>query len=209
MIVDPEPFPHTVIDGLWDDDLLRRVRDEFPDASDRRWVRFANDREVKHGGRAEMFGEACIELYRQLSTPELLADIAEAFDLDDLQPELHGGGMHQIPPQGHLAVHTDFTVSPHTGRHRAINLLIYLNDDWDQRWGGDLELWGDDGPARIIAPTFNRTVIFACSDRSWHGHPEPLRCPPDRSRRSFAVYYYTAPDHSVPVRSTVFREVVA
>ena len=42
-----------------------------------------------------------------------------------------------------------------------------------------------------IAPYFNRMAIFSTTDFSWHGHPDPLSCPPDRSRKSMALYYYT------------------
>jgi hypothetical protein len=34
-------------------------------------------------------------------------------------------------------------------------------------------------------------VIFSTTDFSYHGHPEPLNCPDNRSRRSLALYYYT------------------
>ena len=37
----------------------------------------------------------------------------------------------------------------------------------------------------------NRAVVFNTTDWSWHGHPEPLRCPPGWTRRSIALYYYS------------------
>jgi hypothetical protein len=40
-------------------------------------------------------------------------------------------------------------------------------------------------------PVFNRMVIFNTTDLSYHGHPDPLNCPEDRSRRSLALFYYT------------------
>jgi hypothetical protein len=33
--------------------------------------------------------------------------------------------------------------------------------------------------------------MFSTTDYSYHGHPDPLRCPPERSRKSLALYYYT------------------
>src|SRR5665213_1361673 len=44
---------------------------------------------------------------------------------------------------------------------------------------------------RKILPLFNRLAMFSTTSKSYHGHPHPLTCPPDRSRRSMAVYYYT------------------
>ena len=34
-------------------------------------------------------------------------------------------------------------------------------------------------------------VVFTSTDFSFHGHPDPLTCPPERSRRSLALYYYS------------------
>jgi hypothetical protein len=47
---------------------------------------------------------------------------------------------------------------------------------------------------RIAAfePSFNRCVLFATGDESFHGVTE-VRCPPNESRRSFAAYYYPDP----------------
>ena len=42
-----------------------------------------------------------------------------------------------------------------------------------------------------ILPLFNRCAIFSTTDFSFHGHPTPLTCPPDRSRQSLATYYYS------------------
>ena len=73
-------------------------------------------------------------------------------------------------------------------------MLIYLNKDWKKAWGGDLELWPADMTkrAKAIAPLAGRCVIFSTTDQSFHGHPEPLACPADRTRKSIALYYYTA-----------------
>ena len=53
---------------------------------------------------------------------------------------------------------------------------------WDR--GGSRCVW------RFV-PVFNRVVIFDTSNFSYHGHPRPLACPPDRARKSIALYYYT------------------
>jgi hypothetical protein len=82
---------------------------------------------------------------------------------------------------------------------RRINALLYLNRDWSEEYGGHLELWPEDmgGPQARILPTFNRLVVFESNAHTLHGLPEPVRCPPDRVRRSLVSYSYTTtrPDH--------------
>jgi Rps23 Pro-64 3,4-dihydroxylase Tpa1-like proline 4-hydroxylase len=116
-----------------------------------------------------------------------------------------GGGYHLIPPgDGRLALHIDFNRSPDTGLFRRLNFLVFLNEGWDDP-GGRLQL-GDDGGgvAREIVPQFNRTVVFATSDRSWHGHPRPAA----RWRRSVAAYFFSwqPPADYVGDHSTVWWE---
>jgi Rps23 Pro-64 3,4-dihydroxylase Tpa1-like proline 4-hydroxylase len=108
-------------------------------------------------------------------------------------PHLQGGGVHNTRPGGYLKVHADFNKHPRYGLDRRLNLLIYLNEDWQPEYGGDLELWSPDMQSCIhsIAPIAGRCVIFRTSSNSYHGHPHPLTCPPDRSRRSVALYYYS------------------
>jgi 2OG-Fe(II) oxygenase superfamily len=107
--------------------------------------------------------------------------------------ELEGGGLHQITPGGFLKVHADFNYHPLTHQHRRLNLLVYRNPDWHETWDGNLELWSRDMSrcVKSIAPVLNRCVIFNTTDSAYHGHPRPLACPPGRSRKSLALYYYT------------------
>ena len=108
-------------------------------------------------------------------------------------PHLRGGGVHIIRRGGKLGIHADFNHHKRLKVFRRLNLLLYLNREWDEAWGGHLELWNRDKTrcCRRIAPVFNRTVIFDTSNFSYHGHPEPLECPQDESRKSLALYYYT------------------
>lgn len=208
-IHDIEPFPWWSIDGWWDAVLLDRVVAEVPGPEDPRWKRYQNDLEGKLEGGPDTWGPATLQLMGLLASPEWIGTIERLTGIEGLIPEFIGGGFHRIEPGGLLAVHTDFNISPATGRYRRINCLIYMNYDWQEDWGGHLELWGDassEGPAVSLLPVFNRTALFVTSDHSFHGHPHPLACPPGRSRLSFAVYYYTdepPADASAP-HSTIF-----
>jgi Rps23 Pro-64 3,4-dihydroxylase Tpa1-like proline 4-hydroxylase len=109
-------------------------------------------------------------------------------------PYFGGGGLHQIEPGGFLKIHADFNVHPKLKLDRRLNMLVYLNKDWRDEYGGHLELWDRDLSAcrKKILPSFNRTVIFSTTDTSFHGHPHPLTAPVGMSRKSVSLYYYTA-----------------
>lgn len=196
----PGPFPHLTLVGHWRPGDLDRVRAEFPDAHDPRWRRYSNAQEGKLEGPAEMWGPATRVLFERFAM--LGPSLGEAFGIPDLSMETIGGGYHLIPPGGRLAVHTDFNRSGDSGLYRRLNLITYLNDGWDDE-GGYLELWDEHGPAEVIPPEFNHTVIFETSDRSWHGHPKPAK----RARYSVAAYYFSPepPPGYVTEHSTIWH----
>jgi Rps23 Pro-64 3,4-dihydroxylase Tpa1-like proline 4-hydroxylase len=108
-------------------------------------------------------------------------------------PYFTGGGLHQIKRGGKLSVHADFNFHNDLKLDRRINVLVYLNKDWEEAYGGHFELWDRDmsKAQQKILPLFNRCAIFSTTSYSYHGHPTPLACPPDRTRKSIATYYYS------------------
>ena len=92
-----------------------------------------------------------------------------------------------------MAVHADFTRHRLLQLDRRLNVLLYLNEHWEDEWEGHLELWAPDMKScgRRLRPQAGRCVVFNTSDNSFHGHPEPLACPDGITRKSIALYYYT------------------
>lgn len=90
-------------------------------------------------------------------------------------------------------IHTDVNRHPFSGGklHQVCNAILYLNENWRESYRGHLEFWDKNLKCRKkISPIANRFVLFQTDSTSFHGHPEPLRCPSDRRRNSIAVYYY-------------------
>jgi len=145
----------------------------------------------------------------ELNSPRFVAFLTAVTGIPDLLADdsLEGGGLHRSVKGGYLNIHADFTVHPrHRHWRRRVNLLLYLNDDWPGEYGGELEFWSRDMKRCVTktAPIGNRVVIFTTDADSFHGHPEPLRCPDGVSRRSLALYYFTEEDAPVE-RSTNYR----
>jgi hypothetical protein len=206
-----DPFPHIVLDDLFDPELLTQVLAEF-DAMDRdKWR--ARDKDFDRKWATEdiqHFGPITRSFIHQLNGGLFLNFLEGLTGIEGLisDPHLRGGGLHEIRREGALGVHADFNLYPRLNIWRRLNLLLYLNQNWDPAWGGELELWDRAGRKRVksIVPIFNRVVIFDTSNYSYHGHPHPLMCPPDRSRKSIALYYYTAlkPEGEIDPHTTLF-----
>ena len=166
-------------------------------ASDRTtWHHTENSRERKYSTEDEQqFGPYTRALIHVFNSGPFLGFLENLTGIEGLMadPHLRGGGLHEIKRGGSLGVHADFNFYKRLNVYRRLNLIVYLNKGWQEEWGGHLELWakGADRPAARIAPTFNRAVIFDTSNASYHGHPHPLACPEDQSRKSVALYYYS------------------
>lgn len=190
------PFSHVVIDGFLPNDVADAVLAEFPTPKDGRWTTYTNDRERKlEGTDLTAMGAATRSLFAELNSAVFLTFLEELTGIEGLIPDpyLHGGGLHQIERGGFLKIHADFNWHRKLRLDRRLNLLIYLNKDWKEEYGGHLELWHRDlsAPGRRILPVFNRCVVFATTDDAFHGHPEPLTCPEGVTRKSLALYYYS------------------
>jgi hypothetical protein len=190
------PFPHIVLDGLFPDATLEGVLAEFPRPDEIEWAAFDNPTEKKLGYRyTSPLKRNLRDFLVDMSSPPILRFLEAMTGIEGLIPDPYfgGAGPHQILPGGFLKIHADFNWHPLLKLDRRLNLLVYLNQDWREEYGGHLELWSRD-MARCeqrILPVFNRTVVFNTTDFSYHGHPVPLTCPEGRSRKSVSFYYYT------------------
>lgn len=206
-----DPFPHVVLDGLFEPHLLRQILVEIDGMDRAKWHSSNKGVERKLATEdSQHFGPTTRAFINQLNGGLFLNFLERLTGIQGLisDPHLRGGGLHEIRREGALGVHADFNLYPRLNLWRRLNLLLYLNEDWDEAWGGELELWDRTGRQRVksIAPVFNRTVIFDTSNCSYHGHPHPLMCPPDRARKSIALYYYTVekPVGEVDPHTTIF-----
>ena len=208
------PFPHVVFDDFFDPALLDAILDEFPTPGQIKWQQFDNEREIKLASSVDAnFGPMTRLMLYHLNSITFLDFLSAVTGIPDLisDPCFDGGGLHQIRRGGKLGIHADFNKHRRYHLDRRLNVLLYLNRNWKEEYGGHLELWNRSMSrceAKVL-PLFNRVMIFGTTDFTYHGHPDPLRCPDGMTRKSLALYYFTngRPQEEVSGQhSTLFRE---
>lgn len=208
---DNQPYPHVHLKDFLEPGLAADLAREFPDMATDAWTRYKHQNENKMGlAKRSMFPQLLGEVVDELNSEAFVQWLSQLTGIPNLVSDemLEGGGLHQSTTGGFLNVHTDFS-NHHYHKHwrRQINLILYLNPDWDEQWGGALELW-DREMQRCVAkvpPLFNEALIFRTDEISYHGFPDPLRCPEGESRKSLALYYYTVESDGVKAHSTNYR----
>jgi len=206
-----DPFPHIVIDDLLDAGELAALVHELQTFDSDEWINYVHINEKKRGfNKYEQLPPRLKALVAELNSDKFLKVVTQITGIEGLQADmsLEGGGLHESRQGGFLNIHADYISHPHKPNwRRRVNIIIYLNEGWKEEWGGHLELWDADMKHAVqkIAPIFNRCVIFNTDAKSYHGHPEPITCPADVSRRSLALYYFTEEAQEVELRSTTYQ----
>jgi Rps23 Pro-64 3,4-dihydroxylase Tpa1-like proline 4-hydroxylase len=193
------PFQHVVIDNFLPPQILEHVLAEFPHPDSEIWQQRFNNPDT------QLLKLACEDETRMPDfTRHVLAQFNSAAMSEFVEilsgikgiipdPHYRGGGLHQTLRGGNLGIHLDFNRYKRLSLNRRVNILLYLNKDWKEEYGGYLELWDKDMAHCVskVAPLFNRMVMFSTTGNSYHGHPDPLTCPLAMTRKSLALYYYT------------------
>lgn len=189
------PFPHVVLDDFLPEHLLLALGAEFPPAPEMS-IQFKAKLQLKSAEEIwERMGPVTRSVLAALNAGAFVDQLEHLTGIGGLvaDPHLEGGGQHQTVRGGKLGIHADFSRNERLGLERRINVLIYLTPGWQEEWGGHLEFWDDDMTScgQRIAPFFGRSVIFTTTASSFHGVPDALACPPEVTRKSLALYYYT------------------
>jgi len=191
-----QPYQHQYFEHFFDDESALAMSREFPRHSEQIWTEYKHVNENKAGLHVrERLPDLIGEVVDELNSPRFVALLSSVTGIEGLMADdsIEGGGIHQAESGGFLNVHTDFTM--HRTRpnwRRRCNLIIYLNEDWKEEWGGNLDFWAPDMSSVVASyPVFLNTAVLFNTPGALHGFPDPLKCPETTARKSIQFYYYT------------------
>lgn len=190
------PFPHLVLDGVFDAGLLALVREEFDLHTARDWRSFNGAQEdTFRSPLGAQLGPASKLYFNLVNSHEFVEFLESITGVEHLIVDrtLFGGGLHESRNGGKFGIHRDFDRHAETGLRNEMVFLTYLNPGWDMEWGGALELWDarEHRPVVSVPPEFGTSLLMRNRHDSYHGHPDPMELPKGVQRRSLASYYYT------------------
>jgi Rps23 Pro-64 3,4-dihydroxylase Tpa1-like proline 4-hydroxylase len=204
LFADSLPFPHVVIDKLFPAETYAAISKAFPAPDSDIWkqpenAHTHNKRVTKRGPfdiKELLYDDQQRQIIREFNGAGFLHFLGLISGIHQLVPDpyLAEAGFHCSGNNGHLDIHADFSHHDRLDLERRINLIYFVNDEWQPGWGGELSLYDEAlAPIATIHPAGNRAVVFQTGPTAYHGHPDPMRLPAGIWRRSIAMYYYTVP----------------
>lgn len=202
-----QPFPHLVLDGFFDSTVMNGLLADLPPLSEEQWVHQEFDCMVKWSLRSAVELEThAFQFVACLHSAGFLYFLSEITGVKALLPDpyLGGAGYHLVPEGGKFDVHVDRSTDFHCGLRRRLALVTFINKDWDPAWGGQLELWNEDGTAcmKVIEPFWGRVVLMEIGDKNYHAVRQ-LKTGSGVYRKSFMTYFHTV-DSNVVFHTSIF-----
>ena len=192
-----KPFPHIYFDNFLPKNVALAISKEYPKINERNknWkvhknknvIRYFLEDSSRYKEKMQIFS-MILNSRRFILFLETLTGIKSIIS----DPFFMGGGAMTTGSGGFLKVHADFNYYNKIKMYRRINIIIYLNEEWEESWNGNLEFWSEDMiKKQSYSPKLNTAIIFHVHDKAFHGYPDKINCPDTIGRKSINLYYYT------------------
>ena len=204
IVVTEEPFPNAIIEKFLPLEIVKEAEEEFKNFKKTADAGSAQFQKTKRWGETyEDMPYTIKKIIDFFYSKNFINILEKKFNLKNIEADwtMHGGGLHESFNSGFLKIHSDFIYMRKSKFRRVLNLLLYLNSNWQKNWGGSIELWDKKMKSvkKSVLPEINKAVIFRTDAESNHGFPDPIRCPENVTRKSIALYYYTKEKTILPL----------
>lgn len=205
-----KPYPYGGFDDFLPAEILDRVLDELQSLPEAETTFNRPQEKLKTSYVPERLPPYTRNLFYVLNSRPFVQFLENMTGIKGLIPDPYfaGGGIHVVANGGHLDIHADFNHNAILNLERRLNVLIYLNKDWQESYGGSFEIWNNEMTEMVesYVPQFNRMVCFNTGSTTWHGNPTPVNHPEGKPRMSLALYFYTATwDGTKRSHTTLFK----
>ena len=182
---------HFFVDDLLPADLAQQIHEAFPENED--MVLKKSIREYKHvAAQMDRYNPILEEAIYAFQDPRVVSLVHDITGINGLEPDenLYAGGISAMAQGNFLNPHLDNSHDKDRDKWRVLNLLYYVSPDWQDNYGGHLELWpgGVKKPQITLHSRFNRLAVMATHHRSWHSVSPVVHA---GTRQCVSNYYFS------------------
>jgi hypothetical protein len=194
--VNAKPYEHVVIPNFFTEEYAEMIGQNLPDPDDT-WYKYDNPFEGKYLFNKFSEDDPVKKTIDLLYSDEFIDYMSKISKITNLEsdPHLNAGGLHAYPRNGISGIHLDYNVHPITKKERRTSILVYMSKNWKPEWGGRLKIWDENLTEckTIEHDLWNTAVIFKTNGLTYHGFPEPIKCPEGVYRKAIGIYYMSDP----------------
>jgi len=204
------PYKHIVLDNFLNPEFADSLYNNFPSIEKLHKHYKGLNENKSEGSNFEDFDPVFSQVRGEVMTDEFAKWMAEITGINGVfvTEDKLGTGLHQGGDGSFLDIHVDFSIHHVKNVHRRLNMLIYLNKNWKEEYGGGMEMWNADMTKmeKMVMPVLNRCLIFETNQISYHGYSK-INIPEGETRKSFYTYFYTPleEDEKVKYHDTIFK----
>jgi len=196
-----KPYPNIELNNLWNNNLLEKCFSEI--VNFKNWdgeKNFFAAKKRLYSSRRDLFPENVGKAFDIFCSQKFINWLESFTNEKELVADdnLTVGGISSVGKGGFLKIHCDPNWNPKLKLYLRIVIIVYLNKNWKDDWGGHLELWDEEmnNCKKKIKPDFNKMFIFSNNGKNYHGHPDPLIIPENIRRNNLLMYYYSPHNNS-------------
>lgn len=181
---------YCTIDDLLPEETARKIAAAFPGGNEMRLLK--SFREHKYTSKSlDKYDPIIADITFAFQDKRVIDKVAALTEIREASgdPHLYAGGISSMERGHFLNPHIDNSHDGDQQYYRVLNLLYYITPDWRPKNGGNLELWDEKVTKPVEIPSlFNRLVLMATNDRSWHSVNEVKA---DAARCCISNYYFS------------------
>tara|TARA_B100000902_G_C27181362_1_gene849081 strand:+ start:625 stop:1089 length:465 start_codon:yes stop_codon:yes gene_type:complete len=135
--------------------------------------------------------ESIREFINLLESKKFISYVEKITGVENLfiDNNLYGGGLNLYPAGSQLQTHIDFNFNNEIQAYRTVNLIYYLNDDFQEDSGGQFALYSSPQKLeKLIKPILNTCLLFVTNKKTLHGVTKTSK---NFFRKSISIWYYT------------------
>lgn len=192
--IQEEPFKYAVIKNLVHNEFEAQMIQVFPEHQFVETVRETGEKPYRMFHRSFIDKDTgkenisdLTEIWRNVYD-DLTSDQYRNFMSNltgiDLSQAILGASFWKYSYDCYLSVHTD-------KQEKLVTQLIYLEEDWEESWGGCLHLHNSNSEKEVIrsiTPKIENSVVLVTSPNSWHSVTPVSHN--RRSRRSLQIVFW-------------------
>jgi Rps23 Pro-64 3,4-dihydroxylase Tpa1-like proline 4-hydroxylase len=180
------------IDDLLPEDIAMTIFNSFPSPSE-----MASYRNMKEYKKVAVQLNNYNQLLEEITfafQDHRIVNLCEKFTgISSMKPDenLYAGGLSLMETGNFLNPHLDNSHDNDRENYRVLNLLYYVTPNWEEKFGGNLELWdnGMNAPQRTIYAKFNRLAFMITNKSSIHSVSKVVE--PNKIRCCVSNYYFS------------------